>query len=318
MPPGNDSAIPEASALLFDLDRTLVNAGFKDSSAPDLSGMDLDSHISRLAEFTRLRAKNCGATDMAVIPADLPPSSSPTTNHSSSISDEIAATLMDTSTMLLPENLATKQHSHRYMASMDFVQRQAIVRLLRTPEWNVDLAERASLGGVDLIVDPQSAIIVTSLFTLPTRGQQLVHRISEHSWRFKHLLVLLEAYPESVALKPGKLGIMDVPVISAYTPPILKAIRKLRRDVIIGEACGKKRVECEVGYGFVNDVREAASFVRWFGDLAEGRDGSGGVLWKGREWLDLEASRVRLCVVKERLEFIVDSEFFFCFFFFVG
>lgn len=300
MPPANDSATSEANILTFDLDRTLVDPVLMDAAAPDFSGTDLNSHISRLAEFTRLRAKNCATTDMAMIPADNSPRSSPT-DRSSSISDEITATVTDTSTMFLPEDQATKQHPHRYMASMDFVQRQAIVRLLRSPEWNIDLAERTSLGGVDLIVDPQAAIIVASLFTLPSRCQQLVQQISEHSWRFKYILVLLEAYPESVALKPAKLATTDVPVISAYTPPILKAIRKLRRDVIIGEACGRKRVECNVGYGFVNDVKETAGFVRYFGDLAEGRDESGGVLWTQRGWLDLEMSQVR-CLFKQELK----------------
>ncbi|EKM84410.1 hypothetical protein AGABI1DRAFT_124718 [Agaricus bisporus var. burnettii JB137-S8] len=299
VPATNDFDISETNTAPFDHDHTLVDAGFMDSAAPfmltgeEFSGTDLDSHISRLAEFTRLRAKDYVATNTATIPADLPPSSDPT-NHSSSISDEIAATIMDTSTIFLPESMAVANHSHRYMASLDFVQRQAIVRLLRSREWNVDLAERVSLGGVDLIVDPHSAIIVTSLFTLPSRGQQLVHRISEHSWRFKHLLVLLEAYPESIALRPAKsttATISDGPVISAYTPPILKAIRKLRRDVIIGEACGKKRVGCKVEYGFVNDAKEAARFVRYFGEMAEMRDESGGVLWQPRGWLDVETSQ---------------------------
>lgn len=313
MPAANDFDISATNAAPFYHDHTLVDAGFMDSAAPfmltgeDFSGTDLDSHISRLAEFTRLRAKDYGATITATIPADLPPSSDPT-NHSSSISDEIAATIMDTSTIFLPEYMDVVKHSHRYMASLDFVQRQAIVRLLRSQEWNVDLAERVSLGGVDLIVDPHSAIIVTSLFTLPSRGQQLVHRISEHSWRFKHLLVLLEAYPESIALRPAKSStttISDGPVISAYTPPILKAIRKLRRDVIIGEACGKKRVGCKVEYGFVNDAREAARFVRYFGEMAEMRDESGGVLWQPRGWLDLETSQVRRVERKLELTFFL-------------
>lgn len=250
--------------------------------------LEPDSCASRLAGFARLRSKIIAEAPPPTPAVDLPPSSSPI----SEVPEDVLVAINDPSSLILPDTINGPKSLHRYLASMEFVQRQAIVRALRMPECNVDLPERTSLGGVDMIIDPYSSIIVASLFTLPAYGKQLVDRIWEQSWRFKHILVLLEAYPETLAFRPQKSN-SDRQDVSAYTPPILKAIRKLRRDVVIGEACGKKRAGCSVEYAFANDPMGAAKFVRYFGDIAQQRDQTRGLLWKTREWLDLEACPVR-------------------------
>lgn len=289
-----DTPEDEARNVPYDMDITaktrvelsfadlVPTAGFAPTGSPEPY---IDSRTSRLAEFTHLRAKAVFDVSTTAEALDLPLSSS--TTMQTSLTDDIAVMIIDQATLVLPEDGNRVKSPHRYMTSMDFVQRQSIVRALRTQECNVNLAERTSLGGVDVIVDPDSAIIVVSLFTLPAHGNQLVDQISELSWRFLRILIILEAYPETLALRPPK-STTDTPNISAYTPPILKAIRKLKRDIVIVEACGKKRTECMVEYAFANNPLEAAKLTRYFGDLAEERDQSGGLLWKSREWLELE------------------------------
>ncbi|KXN87799.1 hypothetical protein AN958_08115 [Leucoagaricus sp. SymC.cos] len=246
----------------------------------------IEQHISHLATFTRLRAKALKEDSMTQTPAEAPPISlSPTTQDSTS--DNIAAITVDKSTLSLPDYDYGSGLPHRYMASMELLQRQTIIRELR--KCGIDLAERDTLGGVELIVDPFSAVLVNSMFTLPAFGKQLVDRISEHSWRFQHLLILLEGYPQTLALRPPKSK-SDIPEVSAYTPPILKAIKKLRRDVTVAEACGKKNSGCTVQYSFVNSTLDAGRIIRYFGDLAEARDQTGGILWQPRDWLDDEVS----------------------------
>ncbi|KAJ3562385.1 hypothetical protein NP233_g9608 [Leucocoprinus birnbaumii] len=245
------------------------------------SNLCADSNISHLKSFAKLRAKVLSQ------PVDNPiePSSSSSPSTEASHQDNSTAIINDRSTLFPPDDDYSSGRPHRYMVSMEFVQRQAIVREIRRRD--IDLVERTSLGGVELIVDPFSAVIVSSLFTLPAYGKLLASRISEHSWRFQHILVVLEGYPEVLSFKPPKLK-SDGPELSAYTPPIVKAIKKLRRDVTIAEACGKKNPGCEVRFSFAGDTSEAGKIIRYYGNLAEERDPTGGILWQPREWLEEE------------------------------
>ena len=222
----------------------------------------------------------------------LPSSSSPVTPSSNF--EEITAITKDRSIIILPSDRYIPAFPHQYMVSMEFVQRQNIIRELR--KLDIDLVERTSLGGIELIVDPLSATIVSSLFTLPSVGKLLADRIADNSWRFQNILVLLEGYPEVLSFRPPKSK-LDVPDLFAFTPPILKAIKKLRRDVAIAEAYGKKNSGCCINYSFARDVSEAGKLVRYFGDLAQERDQTGGILWRQRDWLseeELLVSRVYL------------------------
>jgi len=248
-----------------------------------------NSNISHLNAFRKLRAKEI--EEIVEDPIMLP-SSSPVAPSSNL--EEITGIMEDKSTLLLPGDDYNPALPHQYMVSMDLVQRQNIVRELR--KLDIDLVERSSLGGIELIVDPLSAIIVSSLFSLPSVGKLLAGRIADNSWRFENILVLLEGYPEALSFRQPKSK-LDAPNLFAFTPPILKAIKKMKRDVAIAEAYGKKNSGCCINYSFANSVSETSKLVRYFGDLSQERDQTGGILWQQRDWLDEEQSPVcRVCL----------------------
>ena len=68
----------------------------------------------------------------------------------------------------------------------------------------------------------------------------------------------------------------------------MKAVRKLRRDLSISEGIQTKSAATVVEYAFANDVEEAAAFTRLYGDAAEARDSTGGMIWGERLWLTHE------------------------------
>ncbi|KAG6833602.1 hypothetical protein H0H87_004229 [Tephrocybe sp. NHM501043] len=202
--------------------------------------------------------------------------------------------LYDHMTIQLPLHLPQPRTTHKYMASINLLQKQVLVRSLNAYECLVELVERDSLGGVDLIIDPQTAIIFASLLSLPAHGKKLLDTLTAESWRYRRILIVFEAYPEAKSFRDPqrqkqRRGELD-PELNAYTPPIVKAIKKFRRDMAITEGCGKKTTACEVWCAFANSVKEAANCARAFGDEAEGADWTNGALWGEREWLDVDAS----------------------------
>lgn len=201
--------------------------------------------------------------------------------------------VVDQNTLQLPRTINVALSVHRYMASIEFIQKNALLRALSSEECAVELAERPSLVGVDLILDPYSAIIVLSLFTLSARCDSYVERVSQQSWRYSKLLVIFEAYPEQLSKRSStKYGVSSSGAASelwAYTPPILKAIKKFRRDLNIAEGCGTKDPKSKVTYAFADTVNEAALFIRFFGDQVEAEDETQGALWGDREWLSSES-----------------------------
>ncbi|RDB14589.1 hypothetical protein Hypma_016464 [Hypsizygus marmoreus] len=202
--------------------------------------------------------------------------------------------LYNRKTIRLPESRTLPSKPHKYMASLDVLQKQVLVRSLRASECQVDLVERDSLGGVDLIIDPYTAVMFAPLLSLPAQHKALLALLSAQTWRYSQLLVIFEAYPASRSWKSGsrkKHGIPSAELdLYAYTPPIVKALKKFRRDLDIAEACGTKAAVCEVWFAFADTVDEAAAYARLFGDRAEENDQTGGALWGSREWLDLDMS----------------------------
>ena len=198
------------------------------------------------------------------------------------------ADIYDSSTIRLPENIIMPQSIHKYMASLDIIQKHALVRSFRSPECLIELVERRSLDGVDLIIDLHSAIIFLSLFTLASQCDKYVERVAEQSWKFRQILVVFEAYSQSYARinEGGQYASTLNSGLNAYTPPILKAIKKFRRDLNISAACGTKCQETKMFYAFADSVDEAALFARLYGDFVEAQDDTGGVIWGDRNWLD--------------------------------
>ncbi|KAF8638397.1 hypothetical protein AX17_002240 [Amanita inopinata Kibby_2008] len=236
-------------------------------------------HESHVTAFARLRAKAVSEPRLhtEVSPDELEEEPDEVRN--------VPADIFNHTTLQLPQGLDLPNSVHRYMTSIDVLQKQALVRALRNPECSVDLVERDTLGGVDLIIDPFTAVVYASLFPLPSQCEELIGRIAKLSWSYQRLVIILEAYPPGCANKPSHDG---RGTLYAYTPPILKAIKKLRRGVDMAEAVQEKRETTLVLYAFPNSVQEAASLTRYIGDMAEAADQTKGALWGDRAWLDVE------------------------------
>ncbi|KAG1783349.1 hypothetical protein EV702DRAFT_958741 [Suillus placidus] len=202
--------------------------------------------------------------------------------------------ILDTHTMCLPDVWNPPTASHCYLASMALIQKRALVRALQAPECRVHLVERYVLGGADIVMDPDTAVLVVPLLALPSQVEGLADRISQASWRYTHILIILEAFPSANAFT-AEISTNNIKLMPyAFSPPMLKAVKKLRRLLTIAEGCGTKSVGCEIQWAFANDVGEAALFVRTFGNLAqewafnEGRN----ALWEDRGWLQVDEHEV--------------------------
>ena len=185
-------------------------------------------------------------------------------------------------TLQLPSQVKQPDAVHHYMASLNVLQKQLLVRALREPTCFVELIERDNLGGADLILDPFTAILYRSLFSLSSECDELIDLVSKLSWSFERLVIVLEAFSPAHAIRSTD----QANDLYAYTPPILKAIKRLRRGVDMVEADQEKRQETVVLYAFPNSVKEAAAITRYIGDMVQSLDQTDGVLWGDRSWLD--------------------------------
>ncbi|KAF8346166.1 hypothetical protein F5887DRAFT_962960 [Amanita rubescens] len=185
-------------------------------------------------------------------------------------------------TLQLPSQVKQPSAVHYYMASLDVLQKQVLVRALREPSCFVELIERDNLGGADLIVDSFTAILYRSLFSLSSECDELIGLVSKLSWSFERLVIVLEAFSPALAMRFTD----QADDLYAYTPPILKAIKRLRRGVDMVEADQEKRQETVVLFAFPNNIQEAAAITRHIGDMVQSLDQTEGVLWGDRSWLD--------------------------------
>ncbi|KAJ7243403.1 hypothetical protein B0H12DRAFT_1130976 [Mycena haematopus] len=268
---------------MFEPDPNTIMNGLKTakhSSYPP--SPDIASHSLGIAAFAKLRAKKITVS----VPESLPPTvthDAPTRLEAPSYS--APENIYDRNTLRLPSPWTPPESLHRYMVSMDLVQKQGLVRCLRSRSCSIDLVERDSLGGVDIILDPNTAIIFTNLLILPSECADLVSRVAQQSWFFSRLLVIFDAYPTAYSYR-SRDTCNTASELFAYSPPVIKALGKLRRDLGISEGCGTKRQACVVQYAFADTVEEAAKFTRYFGDFAEANDDSRGMIWGDRAWLD--------------------------------
>ncbi|KAM5536064.1 hypothetical protein V8D89_010322 [Ganoderma adspersum] len=209
------------------------------------------------------------------------------------------AELFDDRTLVLPDRYTRPDTGHTYMASLSLVQKRALVRALGS-YCAVDLVEREALGGSsaspettsgseDLILDCDTAVLFPSLELLPARSAGLLALLARLSWHYAHLLVVFECYPSAWDCSGGapRTG-ADRRVASVWSPPVVKAVRNLKRDLAISEGLQTKREACLVEYAFANSPEEAAAFARTYGDFAEARDATGGDVWGQRLWLTYE------------------------------
>ncbi|PCH39205.1 hypothetical protein WOLCODRAFT_167851 [Wolfiporia cocos MD-104 SS10] len=202
------------------------------------------------------------------------------------LSWDVPAEMLDSRTLSLPPSIPLPNTVHRYMASLGFIQKRALVLSLESRECAVELVERDQLGSdVDLIVDPYSAITTASLAALPSQVGNLDATLAEQSWRFDRVLVIFEAYPSSLSVRAEH---SPRPVPYPFWSAVIKAVKKLRRNFSIAEACGTRRPGSETYFAFARTMDEAARYVRQFGSFAEQHDTSGGAIWNDRAWLDLD------------------------------
>ncbi|KAJ7221744.1 hypothetical protein GGX14DRAFT_671147 [Mycena pura] len=279
--PPNETPSDETYASMFEPHPDVIvnnTSVARPSDLPDPP--DIATRSLGILEFAKLRAKKVSMLDPDSHP-EIPQDGADVQEPPRSIPEDIYAP----STIRLPLIWDPPTSPHRYMVSMDVIQKQSFLRSLRSRACTVDVVERETLGGVDIILDPHSAIIFSNLLVLPFECADLVKRIAQQSWLYSRLLILFEAYPveHSYQCKTSS----DRPsALFAYTPPVLKAVRKLRRDLDIMSGCGTKRAECLVQHAFANTVDETAKFTRFFGDFVQANDEYHGMLWGDRTWLE--------------------------------
>ena len=190
--------------------------------------------------------------------------------------------LIDENTIQLPAANSLPVSRHRYLASLDLLQKNALCRCLSDNPAAIDLIEREFLGGVDLILDQDTAILFLPLSTIPSECEGLIAGISDISWRYSHILVIFEAFLISQAFSDGEENRI---ASFAFTEPISKSVKKLKRSLAIADGVGTKAVDCSLSWAFARDIEEAAGLARVYGDMAKSRDQMGGLLWRERWWL---------------------------------
>lgn len=201
---------------------------------------------------------------------------------------------VDQYTVLLPDQWINPGTHHRYLASIALIQKRGFVRELKSDVCGVILVERYSLGGVDIVIDSDHAVLIAPLLGLQAQIEALSERISAGSWHYLQLLVIFEAYP---SMWSSRLSNNQNTTVApyAYTRPNLRAIQRLRRILSIADGCGSKDFRCSIIWAFANEVRDVAKFVRCFGDEAETKAIKRGheELWGDRLWLEEEEREVR-------------------------
>lgn len=270
----------------------------KSSVNADLEAPPSASAADSLTQFLRLVGKNSliqTATESNPVHANEPLTVSsetqPEADRLGPSACSIPEELLDDRTLRLQEQYILPTTCHRYMVSMEFIQKRTLVRALSSRDCAVDLVERDQLGDVQLIIDPDSAVVFMTLATLPSQVETLTVKLSQLSWQYAHILVIFEAYPSSWCFQRDRGSPRSAPY--AFSPPVVKAVKKLRRDLSIAEAYQTKCASTVVQLAYANSIQEAAMLARVFGDLAETRDATCGAIWGDRNWLDLDEQEVR-------------------------
>ena len=157
-------------------------------------------HETSIIAFAGLRSKPLTTSLEAVAPPKIEPCTSTKVNDNDSLasSEPRLIPIFTRTTLQLPP-LAEQPIAkaiHYYLASLEVLQKQVLVRALRNPDCSVKLIERDTLGGPDLIVDPFTAILYRSLFSLPSECGELIVLVSKLSWSSEQLVIIFEAFPQ--------------------------------------------------------------------------------------------------------------------------
>ncbi|KAF5389727.1 hypothetical protein D9757_006002 [Collybiopsis confluens] len=304
VPPNEDDAHAELPAEAELSSNKLEPPGAHPSPHLQIpSSLSFLDHSAGIADFARLRARKLRTPPPPPRPAAQNPA--PAAEYSTSDNQPGAAdvatalrtapdSLYDKNSLRLPPiaNRVPPEKPHWYMGSINLLQKQALVRLLRSEDCGVGLVERGYLEGVDLIIDPHTAVIFFNILSLPSEVRTLIDNICKLSMRYDTIAVVFEAFAPSMAFKPDSKSWSQSGEgqLKVFSPPVIKAVRRLRRELAVAEAREEKGAGCTVKIAFADTVKEAAMFARMVGDEMERRDVdiSGGVVWGDREWLEEE------------------------------
>ncbi|KAH8111888.1 hypothetical protein DFH11DRAFT_1789389 [Phellopilus nigrolimitatus] len=188
-----------------------------------------------------------------------------------------------------PNNWKPSSAEHTYLVSLDFIQQRGLVRALEScsavrlverdsvtpsnPALSSDPSKQSSVD-ISLIVGLHSAVVFFPLAALPTHTActALFMALSAYSWRFSSILLVLLDFPRKQLLRApnpdNDTQNQELEGPCAYGPPVLKAARRIRRDLALRDGTNEKRAECAVELAFADGVGEAAMFVREFSELA--------------------------------------------------
>jgi hypothetical protein len=203
--------------------------------------------------------------------------------------------------IVIPEQWSIPNPRHRYLASLPFLQRRALVQKLEE-DCSVDLSEIHDAIEADIIVDSHSAVkFITVSEVVPSNLAALTSSIIELGYGFTRILIVLEAYPFSRStLSAQKLESTRWDELKLITNTVISAFKKLRRTVVIGmgmlegtnqgEAEDLGPVQLEFVLSWSPD--ETVRLVRRMGDYAERvvSDDERGHLWGPRLWLESSVS----------------------------
>lgn len=241
-----------------------------------------------LAAFLALRSKTSKELEALDTKDTDPPSSADNPTGLAMLQPlddwQIPSELLDKNTLVLPEGLSKSNSMHTYLTSMDTLLKRGLVRCLTSDTCSANLVERDQLDGTHFILDPDTSAILIPLLSLPSYCQDLTDFISQLSWRYDHILILFEAFPTSRYDQRGEEE--NRGDLNPFSPPVVKSVKKLRRDMNIAGSMGTKKENTTIQYAFATTVKEVAFFVRLYGNLAEGRDTSDGTIWGPRPWLE--------------------------------
>ncbi|KAI0692951.1 hypothetical protein BC835DRAFT_1097792 [Cytidiella melzeri] len=235
-----------------------------------------------LEEFMTLRAKKFNVSmDITVAPPTLPEDTAVPPFRPTSF--EVPKELMDSTMPDAFEQPAQANSWHRYLGSLQIIQKLGITRALTSPSCKIQLVERESLNGAEIIIDPHTAVILSPLGDLVSQCDLLTARMNQLSWRFSRILVVFEVVPFT-----GSDASANPLTVNPFSPLLVKAVKKLRRDLEIAEACLDKQEGTRVHFAFPMSAYAAARTIRRLGDMCFADDTSNGLLWDDRLWLDPE------------------------------
>ena len=200
--------------------------------------------------------------------------------------------------IVIPEEWSVPNSRHRYLASLPFLQRRALVQKLEE-DCSVDLGEVHDAIETDIIVDTHTAVkLITISDVVPSNLDALRSSIIELGYGFTRILIVLEAYPFSRStLSARKLESTRWEELKVITNTVISTFSKLRRTVVIGMGMlegpddqSLEPVELEFVLSWSPD--ETVRFVRRMGDYAESvvSDSEREHLWGPRQWLEASVS----------------------------